>query len=190
MATKNISYQIYIELQEIEPKIWRRIELNPNIFLDDFHRIVQTAMGWTNSHLHEFVAGRRRFAPAEFEVERAVDSRRFKLTDILNLERPMITYEYDFGDGWMHTIKLEKINLLDKKLSNPVCISGARCCPPEDVGGISGYQQMLEVLKDPDNDEYESYKEWLGYIYDPEYLNPEDITKSLSKKDYGCKWIR
>lgn len=93
--------------------------------MEDFHRIIQTTMGWTNSHLHEFVAGRRRFAPVEFEVERAVDSRRFKLTDILSLERPLITYEYDFGDGWMHEIRLEKINILDKKMGKPIRLSGS-----------------------------------------------------------------
>ncbi len=185
---KNI-YQIQIELKGIKPKIWRRILVDPDIFLDDFHRILQTTMGWTNSHLHMFTAGRENYAPEDFEVEDTHDSYKVKLFEILKNEKSKIKYEYDFGDGWEHNIILEKILPVDIEAQIPKCIAGSRNCPPEDCGGTWGYANMLKILKQPEHDEFEEYLEWLGGEFDPEYFDIEEINELLQEDDYGCLWL-
>jgi hypothetical protein len=182
-------YQIQIALKGSKPKIWRRILIDSDILLVDFHRIIQTTMGWTNSHLHVFSDGIEEYSPKEFEVEYAKDSRTVRLDKILKEENSTINYEYDFGDGWEHIIKLEKILTPNDKLQTPQCIAGKRNCPPEDCGGIWGYSDMLEILKQPEHKEYESYIEWLGDDFDPEYFNKDAINEMLKGKDFGCIWL-
>jgi len=186
--TKKI-YQIQIVLKGSKPKIWRRILINSDILLVDFHRIIQTTMGWTNSHLHIFSDGFEEYSPKEFEVEYAKDSRTIKLDKILKGEKSKIHYEYDFGDGWEHNIILEKILASDNQIQIPKCIAGKRNCPPEDCGGVWGYSDMLEILKQPDHEEYENYIELLGDNFDPEYFDKDEINKMLKKKDFGCIWL-
>ncbi|MGD9994708.1 MAG: plasmid pRiA4b ORF-3 family protein [Salinivirgaceae bacterium] len=182
-------YQIQLVLNGISPKIWRRILVNSDVLLVDLHRIIQTTMGWTNSHLHLFSDGTEEYSPREFEVEYAKDSRTVKLDEILQEENAKVVYEYDFGDGWEHTLILEKILPLDDQMQVPQCIAGKRNCPPEDCGGIYGYAEMLNVLKQPDHEEYESYFEWLGEKFDPDNFNKEAINKMLKKKNFGCIWL-
>jgi len=134
-------YQIQITLKGSKPKIWRRILIDSDILLVDFHKVIQTTMGWTNSHLHVFSDGIEEYSPKEFEVEYAKDSRRVRLDKILKEENAKINYEYDFGDGWEHIIKLEKILTPNDQLQTPQCIAGKRNCPPEDCGGIWGYSE-------------------------------------------------
>ena len=183
------TYQIQIVLKGSKPKIWRRILIDSDILLVDFHRIIQTTMGWTNSHLHMFSDGIEEYSPKEFEVEDAKDSRTARLDKILKGEKSEISYEYDFGDGWEHSITLEKILIPDTLLQLPKCIAGERNCPPEDCGGIRGYSNMLEILKQRRHEEYESYLEWLGGNFNPEYFDKDEINKMLKEKDFGCIWL-
>jgi len=113
--TKKI-YQIQVELKGSKPKIWRRILIDSDILLVDLHRIIQTTMGWTNSHLYAFSDGFQEYSPKEFEVENAKDSRTARLNKILKEEKSKISYEYDFGDGWEHDVILEKILTPDNQL--------------------------------------------------------------------------
>ncbi|MCD4735574.1 MAG: plasmid pRiA4b ORF-3 family protein [Bacteroidales bacterium] len=186
--TKKI-YQIQIALKGTKPKIWRRILVDSGVLLVDFHRIIQTTMGWTDSHLHMFSDGIDEYSPKEFEVEYAKDSRTERLDKIMKAEKSKIKYEYDFGDGWEHNIILEKILSPDNQLQIPGCIAGKRNCPPEDCGGVWGYSDMLNILKEPENEEYESYIEWLGGEFDPEYFDKNEIIKMLKRKDFGCIWL-
>lgn len=163
--------------------------INSDILLVDLHRIIQTTMGWTNSHLHLFSDGIFEYSPKEFEVENTKNSRIVRLDKILKEEKSKINYEYDFGDGWEHDLILEKILTPDNQLQVPKCIAGKRNCPPEDCGGIWGYSDMLEILKQTDHEEYESYLEWLGGNFDPEYFDMDDINERLKKKDFGCIWL-
>jgi hypothetical protein len=112
-----------------------------------------------------------------------------KVSSSTRLPICLINYEYDFGDGWEHIIKLEKILTPNDKLQTPQCIAGKRNCPPEDCGGIWGYSDMLEILKQPEHKEYESYIEWLGDDFDPEYFNKDAINEMLKGKDFGCIWL-
>lgn len=182
-------YQIQVVLKGSKPKIWRRILVNSDVLLVDLHRIIQTTMGWTNSHLHAFSDGIEEYSPKEFEVEFAEDSRVVRLDEIMKAEGSKIDYEYDFGDGWEHELVLEKIQIPGPQIQIPTCIAGKRNCPPEDCGGIWGYSDMLKILKQPHHAEYESYVEWLGGDFDPEHFDIDGINKRLKQKDFGCLWL-
>ena len=186
--TKQI-YQIQVVLTNTKPKIWRRLLVNSDILLVDLHRIIQTAMGWTNSHLHLFNDGMTDYAPREFEVEGSRNSRTIKLNSILKKEKSKILYEYDFGDSWNHDIILEKIIKEEDTGQIPRCIKGKRNCPPEDCGGTWGYSDLLLTISNPKHEDYESMMEWLGGNFDPEYFDIDEINNNLRQKDYGCLWI-
>ncbi|MGM0498059.1 MAG: plasmid pRiA4b ORF-3 family protein [Bacteroidota bacterium] len=183
-------YQLKIVLKEAKPPIWRRILVEPGILLVDLHRILQTTMGWTNSHLHLFADQKFEYAPAEFEVEDTMDSGSVRLKDILYTENQNILYEYDFGDGWEHEIRLEKIiEKEDGEKQIPRCIGGKRNCPPEDCGGIGGYEELLNIISDPDHEEHEGMLIWLGGEFDPDYFNKQEVNELLKQKDFGCLWL-
>lgn len=114
-----------------------------------------------------------------------VDYSKIKISDLLKKEKDKITYEYDFGDGWEHDIVLEKIFKSGANRVNPVCLTGRNNCPPEDCGGVWGFANLLEILKNPDHAEYEAYIEWLGEEYDPKYFDKNEINERLKSEDYG-----
>jgi hypothetical protein len=185
------TYQIQIALKGFKPKIWRRILVSSDLLLPDFHKVIQTSMGWTNSHLHQFIKNRtfytNRMPNDDFWEEMDnVDYKKVKISDLLKKEKDKIIYEYDFGDSWEHDIILEKIIPFDDKKSHPTCLTGKNNSPPEDCGGIWGYSDMLEILKQTDHEEYEEYIEWLGEDFDPKYFDKDEINKMLKTKDFGC----
>ncbi len=147
---------------------------------------IQVAMGWTNSHLHQFIKNgtfyRLRMQDDDLWGEMDdVDYKKMKVSDLLKKEKEKIVYEYDFGDSWEHDIILEKTLPIDSSLKYPICLTGKMNCPPEDCGGVWGYSAMLEVLKDPSHEEYESYIEWLGEKFDPEYFDKNEINELLGQ---------
>ncbi len=183
--TKKI-FQIQIALKGFKPKIWRRILIPSDFLLSDFHLIIQITMGWTNSHLHQFIINRTFYTQRMqdddlWDEMDNVDYKKMKISDLLKKEKEKIVYEYDFGDSWEHDIILEKILPIDNNLKYPVCLTGKMNCPPEDCGGVWGYFDMLKVLKDPDHEEYESYIEWLGEEFDPEFFDKNEINKLLGQ---------
>ena len=184
-------FQIQIALKGFKPKIWRRILIPSDLFLSDFNKIIQTTMGWTNSHLNQFIKNRifytKRMPDDDLWDEMDnVDYKKMKITDLLKKEKEKIIYEYDFGDGWEHDIILEKILAIDDKIKYPICLTGKMNCPPEDCGGVWGYADMLEALKQPDHEEHDSYIEWLGGEYDPEYFDKDEVNEMLKERDFGC----
>ena len=184
-------YQIQILLLGIKPKIWRRILIQSDMLLSDFHKVIQTSMGWTNSHLHQFIKNKIHYSEripedTSWDETGNVDYLNMKLSDLLEKEEEMVLYEYDFGDGWTHDLILEKILFGDNELEFPVCLGGEMNCPPEDCGGIGGYSNILEILKNPKDKEYESYIVWLGGKFNPSYFNIRKVNKLLRSKEYGC----
>jgi hypothetical protein len=107
------------------------------------------------------------------------DSRRVKLGKSITAEGEKFAYEYDFGDFWEHDILIEKILPPDPKQKLPVCIKGKRACPPEDVGGVWGYDTFLEAIKDPQHPEHEMYTEWIDGEFDPEAFDLDAINSAL-----------
>lgn len=148
-------------------------------------------MGWEDKHLHQFIKNDKYYAENveddffQFGSDKNVDYNEMKISDLLTKEKEKIIYEYDFGDGWEHEIILEKILPADKTFKNPLCTDGKMSCPPEDCGGVWGYAAMLDILSQPDREEYENYLEWLGEEFDPEHFDINLINKKLMKMDFG-----
>jgi len=161
--------QVLVTLLDIELPIWRRILIPSEFKLDKSHLVIQGAFGWTNSHLHMFRADGKEFEAIYEEVfeQQGQDESEVGFFDLLMMGGGSAEYVYDYGDHWRHTIQLED-RILSEQPSIPSCLAGERACPPEDVGGVGGYQRMLKVLNDPADDEYESFIEWLPKNFDPE----------------------
>ncbi len=181
-----VNYQLEISLKDINPLIWRRVVVDSAIKLPDLHKVIQTAMGWTNSHLHHFIKDKVFYSEPDGESFISItDYRNIKLNQVLLKEKDSMVYEYDFGDGWEHNIVLEKI-ITEQTLKRAVCLDGKRECPPEDCGGPHGYQRLLEIISNPKDEEYKDLIEWLGDDFDPEYFDIEEVNEMLKEKNYGC----
>ena len=179
-------FQFKITLIGSKPPIWRRIQV-ADCTLDKLHEHIQTAMGWTNSHLHQFeIAGERYGDPHLLDdgIEDCefVDSTRTGISKILPKpgKRFRFTYEYDFGDGWEHEVLFEGCPPKESGKLYPQCLEGERACPPEDVGGIGGFYEFLKALADPKHEEHEDVKEW-GRGFDPEKFDAKRATKAMQK---------
>lgn len=180
------SYQMKITLNHINPEIWRRVIVDSNIKLPDLHKVIQTVMGWKNSHLHQFVKDGKFYSdPDEDSSAECIDYRKIKLKQVVSEEKQSFLYEYDFGDDWEHTIVLEKV-LKYHWQKYPVCLDGKRNCPPEDCGGPFGYADFLEAVSDPENEDHEEMVEWIGDKFDAEYFNIKKINEMLKERNYGC----
>ncbi len=174
-------YQIKVSLEGVKPSIWRRLVISRTTDLSELHYVIQIAMGWTHTHLHQFVAGDERFGMSDLGFEDdTIPEEGIPIDAILRRVNQWITYEYDFGDGWEHEIVLEKI--LPSRLgeSVPKCIGGRRGCPPEDVGGVWGYERLLEAYNDETRPEHEELAEWAGEDFDPERFDIEEVNRILS----------
>ncbi len=178
-------YQFKITLLGSKPPIWRRI-LVPEGTLDDLHEHIQTAMGWTNSHLHQFTIDGVEYGDPEplREVpdEEFVNSTETWLSEVFAKRPPRFRfqYEYDFGDGWGHLLEFEGTPPIEADVKYPACIDGRRACPPEDVGGVWGYEGFLEAIRNPKHKEHESYLEWIGGEFDAEEFDSTEATKRMS----------
>lgn len=180
-------YQFKITLLDVEPPVWRRIQVRDGT-LDQLHEQIQTAMGWTNSHLHQFEINGTRYGDPEllddgFEDFECVDSTRTLISDILagTGKRFAFQYEYDFGDGWEHEVLFEGNPPTDPKGKYPLCLEGERACPPEDCGGSWGYGDFLEAIRNPKHEEHASMLEWIGGSFDPEAFDAKQATKAMKK---------
>lgn len=173
-------YQLKVTLKDSKPPIWRRFQVRSDITFAKLHRIIQEVMGWFDGHLHQFIVGRIYYGvPDPDDLSEMRDERKVRLDQILSMPGRKIVYEYDFGDGWEHEIVLEKILSPDPKTRYPRCLDGARACPPEDCGGIYGYADFLEAIRDPNHEEHEEMLEWIGGEFDPEEFDLQDINISL-----------
>ena len=181
MATKTQIYQIKVTLKGSKPPIWRRLLVSSAMSLAELHYVLQTAMGWEGGHLHQFFAHDQYFGVPEPEFDMDVlDESRYTLEQMLPQEKASMIYEYDFGDGWEHKIVAEKILPPDPKIALPTCVKGKRACPPEDVGGVWGYADFLEAIKDPKHPEHEDFLEWIGDDFDPEYFDVDEVNEVLA----------
>ena len=186
MAKKDrVLYQLKVTLRDIDPPIWRRIQVWEDTTLGQLHHILQIVMGWEDYHLHEFVIGRRRYSipdPDDDLYERKViDERRQPLLSLLPRVGSVFEYLYDFGDSWHHDLLLEAILLPDTAEQYPRCTVGDRRCPPEDVGGCVGFEEYLQALADPEHEEHENWLRWRG-PFDPNAFSLIDTNRQLRKK--------
>jgi hypothetical protein len=176
--------QLRVRIKGIRPPIWRKLLVRSDTKLHDLHLMIQSAFGWDNYHLYEFFDGLVYYTKPSDEWESdpdEIDSTEVTIEDINLREGSKIEYTYDFGDGWDHTISVEKVLPLDSSLKLPACIGGKRNCPPEDCGGVYGYYDVLRKAANPDDPDHEATIEWLG-----EY-NPEEFDLKFADsqvKDY------
>ena len=183
-GTKTV-YQLKVTLEDIRPPIWRRIQVRGDVTLHKLHEILKVAMGWGGYHLHQFIVGEESYSEISKEndifADEFKDEKRAKMNKIAPVENFKFIYEYDFGDSWYHDILVEKIFQPEEDLKYLVCLKGKRASPPEDCGGVPGYYELLEAMKDPEHPEHEHMLEWLGGEFDPEKFDLDEINRQLSK---------
>lgn len=187
-----MAYQIKITIKGIKPTIWRRLRIPGNITFQQMHQIIQAAFGWLDYHLYKFEFDKivvtipdDDYAPEELYGEgiTELDSEITKINELFDAN-DSCEYVYDFGDSWVHEIIIEKRLKDTKRNSVPQCISGARQRPPEDVGGIEGYESFLNIIRNKKNPKREEMLLWAekdtrGRIYDPDYFNINEVNRRL-----------
>ena len=175
--------RLKITLVGSKPPIWRRVIVPVSLTLADLHWVIQIAMGWENSHLHDFDVSGKRFTEFEEDIQAGTgDSTAVTLRSLkLNKEGRTFHYNYDFGDGWLHKIAVESSGPAEDPAQIPVCVTGRRACPPEDCGGVHGYQFLLEAVSDPRHPEHEELSEWLDPEFDPEAFDAGQVNRTLGR---------
>jgi hypothetical protein len=176
--------QFKITLEDVEPAIWRRIQMPANATFWDLHVAIQDAMGWEDAHMHTFECVHPEKGPVQISsvpIDDSIERRQeqsdweVRLVDYFTLDRPDARYIYDFGDNWVHHVRLEDIQPRDDETEYPTCLDGRRACPPEDCGGPFGYHGLLEALDDAGGDEYQYWSDWIGEGFDPEHFSAAQI---------------
>ena len=173
----NRVYQFRIALKDIKPTVWRRIQVPETFTFWDLHVAIQDVMGWLDCHLHQFKIMEPTTKtkvdigiPDEDDEYEILPCWRQRISAFFSADNKTAYYIYDFGDNWTHTILLEKILPREKGIAYPLCIEGQRCCPPEDCGGVWGYEKFLDVIMDPCHEKYEEMLAWAG-DFEPEYFD-------------------
>jgi len=176
-------YQLRIDLDGIRPPIWRRVLVPAYITFGDLNVVVESAMGWAGYHLHMFTAAGWYIGAPDPNMlggmDDILDEDLELVSDYLTELGDRVKFEYDLGDGWMHTIKLEKITAPSARRHYPVCIKGRRACPPDDVGGTWGYADLLEALADPSHSDHDETSAWIGDEFDAEAFSLEEVNARL-----------
>jgi hypothetical protein len=174
--------QLKISLLGIEPEIYRVVHLPDTTKLRNLHKVIQNVMEWGDYHLYEFVRDRQRFGPKskDFNPPEMLNDNSVVVNDLLQKKRQKLQYIYDFGDEWVHEIRLQNILPTEDGVHYPVCIDGKHAGPPEDSGGPAGYCDLLEAL-DPAHRGHEEALDWLGDDYDPVYFDLDEVNRRLRR---------
>ena len=140
-------YQLKITLLDSRPPIWRRFQVPSDMNLAKLHQVIQYVMGWDDSHMHQFKVGKTYYGttyPDDFDgMPETKDESKARLQELVSRPKAKFVYEYDFGDSWEHEVVLEKILPPESGVHYPLCTEGKRACPPEDCGGVGGYDSLL-----------------------------------------------
>ena len=164
-------FALRIALLDHRPEIWRRILVPGSVRLDKLHLIFQEAVGWTNSHLHQFRIGNALYG-THFDdwPDEELHEVEFKLADVAQR-----------GDSWEHVVLVERADTIRPALRFAVCLDGANACPPEDCGGTGGYTDLLEALADPAHPEHEQYRQWAGKDFNPTIFDLATTNAALQR---------
>lgn len=176
-------YHLHISLLEIEPAVWRRVQVPAHMSLRKLHDVVQAAMGWTNSHLHEFIVGTERFGRTEPRAEPSPELKSDRATTLARVAPAVgceLIYNYDFGDDWDHRVLVESITAAGVAAHRALCLDGARACPPEDCGGPHRYAELLAALGDPTHEDHAELVDWVGE-FDPEAFDLDAVNCKLAR---------
>lgn len=194
MKFRNI--QLCIELEGISPRIWRRFVVPSTITLDRLHDVIQIVMGWTDTHLHEFVIKDKHYTDLSEseEYEKREEEGLCRLRSLVDRSGAEFTYIYDFGDNWVHRLKVEKTDMDDdEEWGDLFCLDGGGNCPPEDVGGIPGFDEFCEAISSKKHPEHETMKAWYGEDFDRDFFSSEEVNLGLLfflrwSKDRALPW--
>lgn len=191
ITAKTRIFQLKIQLAGIRPPVWRRLLVPGEIDLGELHHVIQTAFGWTNSHLHQFDIGAARYGTPDpdWGPDDVADESRAKLFRLVE-EGSRLTYTYDFGDNWEHHVTVEKVLDAQPGTRYPNCSAGRRACPPEDVGGPWGYGDFLQALNDPKHEEHEQWSEWVDGSFDPDAFDLGPTDAALDAFAWGASPLR
>lgn len=182
-----MALQFKIQLKGItKPPVWRRVVVPGTFTFQRLHEVIQAAFGWWNDHLYQFSPGGYGTEPtisipSEDDWEPVTDAREVKLSDIFRKKGESFIYIYDFGDNWEHKITLEEVT--DEKPQKASCTAGKGACPPEDCGGIWGYEEMKAILQsEPQSDEAAEFRDWLG-LEDDEPWDPKSFDVNVANEE-------
>lgn len=175
-------HRLKVTLMDSKPAIWRRLIVPSACTLGQLHRILQVAFGWEGYHLHQFAVGDLGYTdPTIMDDLGTLDEDEMTLDDVAPEVGARFVYEYDFGDSWHHMILVEKPAANTPVGPYPLCIAGKMAAPPEDCGGIWGYEAMVDALADPADPEHERWREWLGEDFDPTAFDQEAVNAELRR---------
>lgn len=179
-----------ITLDDVEPKVVRRVEVPLSIRLDRLHSVLQAALGWTNSHLWEFRAGETGWGiPDRDWGDGPNDAAKATLIGVLeDTGARKLTYLYDFGDGWEHTIKIEYVVAPESGTVYPRLVEAVGRCPPEDIGGPPGYEEFLAAIRDPRHERHAEITEWHSADFDPAVVDVDKIQRVFAA--LARRWSR
>ncbi len=188
--------KLRVTLLYTKPPIWRRLLVYETMTLAALHEAIHAAMGWTGSHLHEFVIDGKRYSDPQM-FDEAMDQSRYRLSRLVKDGVRKFTYAYDMGDDWAHSVLVEGREPAVEEVLYPACVAGKRACPPEDCGGVWGYQEHLEILPTPDHPERAERLEYIGHEIDPEVFSVEAANNALrarftdsgKRRPQGGRWV-
>jgi hypothetical protein len=170
-----------ISLRGTDPIIWRNVLVPGAMPLNKLHSVIQAAMGWQDSHLHVFEINGQRYGVLDLEPEEEeadLDEYGVQVHGLLN-EGDRFTYEYDFGDSWIHDIEVEAVNKIDGPAGIATCLDGARACPPENCGGTSAFADFVEIMADPAHPGHQEMVSWFGGSFDPEFFDLSETNERI-----------
>lgn len=185
-------FRVRLDLMYAKPPIWRRLDLPGDLMLDELHAVLQVAMGWWDEHLHKFGVGTDRRTRAYFlsgfdldEGDEGVAEEEVRLDQVVSATGDRLFYDYDFGDGWQHVLVVEEV--LDEPPTAPVCLKGKMACPPEDCGGLGGYEELADWVRGgydpravPMGLGAEEMREWLPEDWHPDHFSVEETNAALA----------
>ncbi len=181
LGGRPVTFVLKVTLREVRPPIWRRVRVAGDLTLRELHHVLQIALGWTDSHLHEFEIRGKRYGmpdPHEDFGEPPLEEQDYSLQGLLR-KGNRFGYLYDFGDGWQHDVVIEREEAPEQRASKAECLAGARAAPPEDCGGVHGYADLLEALADPAHERHAELREWVGPYFAPEEFDLVIVNREL-----------
>jgi hypothetical protein len=172
-----------ITLLGSKPPVWRRFLVDNNITFHELHNIIQEIMGWSNYHLYQFtINGLSILVPNEDYDDEYEDSQKVRLKDFLNTEKQKFSYLYDFGDNWKHILVVEKFISSASADKYPICVDGKMACPPEDCGGIYGFEDFIKIMRNKKHPDHKEMLDWLGERFDPKQFDKNVVNKRLRRR--------
>ena len=174
------AHLLRVSLRYVEPEVWRRLTVPSDMSLPKFAKVLEQAMGWEGYHLHLFDVGGVLFGQPDEDTDDVINEKAAKVSHLLPRVESSLRWDYDFGDGWEHDVVVEALEPLDAGNKKPVVLDGARACPPEDVGGPSGYEDLVRALSNPKSRAHKQMKGWAPEGFDPAAFDAADANRRIS----------